>query len=680
MQAFEALSSKCPHLWHGGDYNPDQWLNRPDILDRDVALMKRARVNVVSLGIFAWSALEPEEGHYTFDWLDAVMDRLYENGIYTVLATPSGAKPAWMAYAYPESRRVLLDGQREPYRGRHNHCFTSPIYRAKVEAINTRLAQRYADHPGLVLWHVSNEYSGACHCPLCLSAFQDWLKARYGTLDVLNQKWWTSFWSHTYTAWDQIVPPDDAIHGLQLNWLRWVTHQTINFMQHEMAPLRRYAPSIPVTTNLMGLFRTMDYHRFAEVCDVMSWDAYPFYHARAEDLQVAVETSFTHELFRSFKQGKPFLLMESAPSATNWMPSAKLKRPGVHALTSFQAVAHGSDSVQYFQWRAGLGGSEKFHGAVVTHDGTANTRVFNDVRDLGEKLAELDELVGSTVTPEVAFIYDWENRWAIDGACGPRREQRNYVETCLDHYTPFWRRGIPVDVVSMDADVSRYKLVVAPMLYMVRPGVGERLTQFVEQGGILVMTYWSGIVDEDDRCFEGGRPGPLRRVLGIWSEELDVLYDDERVSVEARALGDASYTAKIFCDLIHTEGAEALGTYTGEFYAGRPAVTAHAFGAGKAYYQAFRGDEVFLDAFYRHVLKELNGSAWLPIDERFPPGVTVQQRSNGTETYCFLMNFDTEAHKISLPGVTLRNAFGGEALPKVIRLAPHQVIVAKRCS
>jgi len=676
IRRYPPISPKLPHSIHGGDYNPDQWRHAPDVLEEDMRLMKLAGCNAMTVGVFAWAALEPQEGAFDFGWLDETLDRLHRNGAFAVLATPSGGKPAWMSEAYPEIRQMTAGGVREPHGMRHNHCRTSHIYREKCRIINTELARRYADHPALLIWHVSNEYRGHdCHCPLCHEAFRTWLNDRYeNDLDALNRAWYTSFWGHTYSDWSQIRPLNPWNHGLMLDWERFKTDQTIDFFRAEIEPLREFTPDIPVTTNFMGLEKTLDHWRFAPEVDVISWGSYPAYHDRPESWLRAVRTSLEHNLNRSF-QRKPYLMMECSPGTQNWMDVNKLKRPGLHVVEAVQAIAHGSDSVQFFQWRKNQGSFEKLHGAAVDHCGSENTRVFREVADVGSILASLDDIVGTTTPSEVAILIDWENWWALDSSSGPRTERKDYIDTCAAHYRPFWSAGVSCDVVNEESDLSGFKLVIAPMLYMVRPGFADRVEAFVRGGGTFVTTYLSGIVDETDLCFLGGFPGPLREILGIWAEEIDVLYDDESVPVRAAADNTAgltgTYTASVFCDLIHAETAQVLATYGGEFYAGRPAATANAIGAGRAFYIASRNDTRFLGDLYRQLMDNLELSRALRCD--LPDGVTAQVRTDGERTFVFVLGFHREAVRIELGSATYCDLLTGDAVAGSIDLPPYSV-------
>ncbi|MCZ8521000.1 MULTISPECIES: beta-galactosidase [Paenibacillus] len=685
MTKYPPVSPRVPKMLHGADYNPDQWQKYPEILKEDLRLMKLAKCNVMSVGIFAWASLEPEEGRFEWAWLDRLLDSFTENGIYAFLATPSGARPAWMSAKYPEVLRTGANRVRNLHGQRHNHCYTSPVYREKTGIMNRLLAERYSDHPAVIGWHISNEYGGECHCDYCQDAFRGWLQQRYGSLEALNDAWWTSFWSHTYTDWSQVESPaphgESFVHAMNIDWKRFVTDQTVDFMKHEIAPLKEVNPELPVTTNLMENYEGLNYWKFAESLDFVSWDAYPTWHDNEGDIDQAVRFAFFHDINRSLKGGQPFLLMESTPSLTNWQEVSKLKKPGMHLLSSLQAVAHGSDSVQYFQWRKSRGSSEKLHGAVVDHAGHEHTRVFRDVTEVGEALEKLAEVVGTSVEPEVAIIYDWENRWAVKDSQGPRNVGIHHEETVLEHYKPFWSRGIPVDILSMDCDFSKYKVVVAPMLYMVRQGVGERLEKFVENGGTLVTTYWSGIVNESDLCFLGGFPGPLRRTLGIWSEEIDGLHDGQTNTVLAGQNGplalQASYEAYELCDLVHLEGAEALASYGSDFYAGRPALTVNRLGKGKAYYIASRNKAPFHDHFYESILSETGVKPVLT--GTLPEGVTAQMRTDGEHDFVFLLNFGASETVVDLGDMeAYTELLTGEPASSIVRLDGFECLVLKR--
>ncbi|MFW5981414.1 MAG: beta-galactosidase, partial [bacterium] len=473
---------------------------------------------------------------------------------------------------------------------------------------------------------------------------------------------------------------EQSIHGLKLDWKRFVTDQTIDFYKNEIKPLKEITPEIPATTNFMGTFPGINYWKFAQVLDLVSWDSYPLWHnTHQEDWQVAVDTAFKHDINRSLKNGQPFLLMESTPSMTNWTEVSKLKRPGMHLLSSIQAVAHGSDSVQYFQWRKGRGGTEKFHGAVVDHVNHEHTRVFAEVSELGELLEKLDPVHGSSTPAEVAIIFDWENRWALEDAAGIRRK-KDYEPDCINHYQTFWQEGIPVDIINQDCDFSKYKLLIAPMLYMIREGVGERIEEFVENGGTLVCTYLSGLVDENDLCFMGGVPGPLRKLLGIWIEETDGLYNQDKNKLllkDDNMLNLAGeYHLQEICDLVHAENAEVLATYGEDFYAGRPVLTCNKIGKGEAYYLAARSENKFLSNFYKKLVERKTIRKVL--NANLPKGVTAQLRTDDKNDYIFLMNFNRQCKKVELYEKGIKDLLTDTTVNKNILLDPFALKILKR--
>lgn len=649
---FEPISKKFPHILHGGDYNPDQWRDCPEIIDEDIRLMKLAGCNTMSLGIFSWTMLELSEDNYDFSFMDKMMDKLGDNGIKVFLATPSGARPAWMSYEHPEVLRCDREGRRFTHGTRHNHCYTSPYYRRKTQQINRLIAERYKNHPALIGWHISNEYGGECYCPLCREAFREWLKKKYNnSLDKLNKAYWTAFWSHTYTDWKQIEPPmpmgETCTHGLNLDWKRFVSEQTHNFIKNEIEPLKEITPDVPVTTNFMNYYKDLDYFKIKDSLDVISWDNYPQWHLEKPDRETARDAALMHDLYRSMKDGQPFMLMESTPSCVNWHAFNKLKRPNMHILSSLQAVAHGSDTVQYFQWRKSRGSSEKFHGAVVDHCGHENTRVFREVSKLGNILSKLDDVVGTYVNSDVAIIYDYENQWALDDAQGMQNDNKKYYETIRSHYNTFWEKGVNVDIISPFAELSDYKLVIAPMLYMVRPELIKRFEKYVKSGGRLVCTYITGWVDENDLCYLGGFPAlELKDIFGIWSEETDTLLDTERNSVKMK--NGKSYEAMDYCEIIHPSTAEVLGSYESDFYKDMPAITKNKFGDGEAYYLAFRSDIDFNRDLYTEMIEELDlNRAW---NISMPEGVTAHAREDENKKYIFVENYTDEEHTLKTDG------------------------------
>ena len=638
---------------HGGDYNPDQWLDRPDVLEDDIRLMKEAGINVVTLGVFSWSNLEPQEGVYTFEWLDEIMDKMYQSGIYVILATPSGARPVWLARKFPEVMRTDENRVRQLYGGRENHCESSEVWREKVRNIDEQLAKRYAEHPALIMWHLSNEMYGRCYCEKCTEKFRGWLKRKYHTIDNLNKQYWTGFWSHRYTDFNEIEPPSKhgemQLHGLVIDYSRFYSDLQIEFLQMEKETVKKYNRDIPVTTNMFHLNCGIDYHKLSKILDVMSWDSYPRWHCgkdKTTEWENAIGANFTFDYVRAFN-GKPFYLMESVPSVPSHFQFCKLKRPRMHMLSSIQAIAAGSDSVQYFQWRKSRGAVEKFHGAVIDHSGSNDTRVFKDVCQVGQKLKEISYLKGTVRKAEAAVIYDYDNIQALSQQVGLRNDKSFFETLSILHYEALVKNYINVDVVSADADFTKYKVIAAPTLYLFKEEIAGKIREFVKSGGSFVLTYYSGIVNKNDLVFSGTMDHPcfpphdLNDVFGIRVNEIDGICDDEYN--ELRYKGRA-YKALTCCELIEVSRARTLASYLNDFYQGMCAASQNSYGKGNAYYLACHTEKDFLYEFYKDVLNE--SSVEKIVDTGYIKDVMIFERGGSI----FVMNFSTEERTVDVCG------------------------------
>ena len=670
------LFDSFPHFLHGGDYNPEQWIDTKEIWDEDMRLMQLANCNEMSVGIFSWSTLEPKENEYDFSFLDEILDKIYKAGGRVMLATPSGARPHWMADKYPEVLRVRNDGHRNFFGRRHNHCYTSPYYRQKTFEIDTLLAKRYADHPAVIGWHISNEFGGDCFCPLCKEAFRDFLKKKYkNDIKKLNFEWWTTFWSHTYSDFSEIEPPSpvgDSFSALELDWRRFVTEQTTDFLENEIKAIRQYSQK-PATTNFMQRYPALDYNVMTRAVDFISWDSYPKWHnenSPTSHVDVAIETAILHDYFRSLKQ-RPLMLMESTPSNTNWQEISKLKHPGMHKLACMQAVAHGCDAVQYFQWRKSRGSNEKFHGAVVDHIGNENTRVFREVSEVGATLKRIEEVLGTMPNARAAVIIDTENENAFKHCQGFQNADKKYFETCQSFYRELWKRGIDTDIIDKTRDLSKYDLVIAPMLYMTPKAVIEALENYVRCGGTLVATYALGMVNENDLCYLGGFPAEnLKEVFGIWNEEVDTLYPNERNYI---TYCGKEYELCDYAERIHPSTASVLATYSSDFYAGEPALTVNEYGKGKAYYFAARDTGALKDVIFEKITSELSLKRNLL---SAPEGVTAHSREDGKYRYIFVENYtkETVEAEVSDRGTDLES---GEPTENKISLSPFGVRIIR---
>ncbi|WP_458126334.1 beta-galactosidase [Paenibacillus sp. Z3-2] len=643
------ISSKLPKMFYGGDYNPEQWDHETHL--EDLRMFQLAGIDIATINVFSWALIQPDEVTYQFEELDQLINRLYESGVYICLATSTAAHPAWMAKKYPDVLRVDADGRKRKFGGRHNSCPNSPTYRKYSEKIADKLAERYKDHPAVLVWHISNEYGGDCYCDNCEKAFRVYLKERYQTLEQVNKAWNTNFWGHTFYDWDEIVLPSNlsehwgnnnsTFQGISLDYSRFNSDSMLDCYRLEYDAIKKHIPDSVVTTNLMGFFKQLDYFKWAKYMDIVSWDSYP---------GLATPVSFTamaHDLMRGLKDGQPFMLMEQTPSQQNWQPYNSLKRPGVMRLWSYQSVAHGADTIMFFQLRRSIGACEKYHGAVIEHAGHENTRVFREVAELGKELQILgDTTLDATVESKVAIVFDWDNWWAIEKSSGPT-VALNYVDQIHKYYAAFFRRNIQVDIVSVDTDISKYDIVLAPVLYMVKPGFAAKLEKYVAAGGTFLTTFFSGIVNENDLVTTGGYPGELRKLLGIWVEEIDALLPEQKNRIVLKeAYGDlqGEYDCGMLCDLLHSEGAEVIAEYGDDFYKGMPVVTRNTFGQGEAWYVASDPDERFLDGLLGQLAAAKNVESLLET----PEGVEVSARTKDGKPYLFVMNHNASTQSYNL--------------------------------
>ncbi|MBR2509989.1 MAG: beta-galactosidase [Lentisphaeria bacterium] len=624
------------HILHGGDYNPDQWLEYPEIIDNDFRLMKLANCQTFSIGIFSWGKLEIADGVFDFAWLDNILDCCAENNIKVFLATPSGARPPWMAKKYPECLRVDINGKREFFRMRHNLCFSAPVVLEKVRTINEKLAERYSKHPALLGWHLSNEYSGECFCEHCLKKFYTFLEKKYGTVEELNRRTWSAFWSHTFTSFDEIDPRDPALEAIQIDWKRFSSQQMADFMAWEKAAVRKFS-NAPVTTNMMGLHDEIDYYRIAGECDFIADDCYPMWYKGTEK-EVAARYSMFHDLHYAM-QNKPFVMMESAPGVPNFRPHAHLRRPGELQREMLLAIGHGADGTMYFQWRKSRGGFEKFHGAVVGHDNSENGMTFKSVADYGRKLEKLSPVAGSVKKIDCALLWDWDNFWSL--RLDYTHNFKDVKTIALKHYRALWENNFSIGVYESTNDsFMQAKMVVAPMLFMLKPGVKDRLKTYVANGGTLILTHQFAYVNEDSLCLA---PNEISDLCGFTVEDIDCMEPEREQSVSFNGRSIAVHEA---AELINVTDCEVAGVYEKDFYAGTPAILKRNIKKGTLWYLGANFDLGFLQNFYADTAAKCNIKNIIP---DLPSMVTSAVRYNENVTFVFLYNWGENAEQIKLP-------------------------------
>lgn len=664
------MNNEFKKVLYGGDYNPEQWTH--EIWQDDMRLLKNANIDTATINVFSWAKLQPNEETYDFSELDAIVEMLTREKFNIIMATSTAAIPAWMAKRYPEVMRAGNNGVRKKFGERHNFCPNSAVYKKYSVLLANKIAERYKNNKNIICWHICNEYGGICYCDNCEKEFRIWLKNKYKNINAVNEAWNTSFWSHTIYDWDEIVVPNilgdggwyrPYFAGLYLDYQRFNSESMLNCFKAERDAVKKHIPNALVTTNLMGPYKPLDYFKWAQEMDIVSWDNYP--DRNTEWGYVA----FTHDLMRGLK-GKPFMLMEQTPSQQNWQKYCTLKQPGQMSAQSYQTIAHGADSVLFFQLRRSKGGCEKFHGAVISHSGSDKTRVYNEVKELGAKLNTIgNKIVGAKTVSEVALIFDWENYWAVESTMGPNADLR-YVDELYLYYKQFYKRNISVDIISDTTDFSKYKVVAAPVLYMVKQGVSDALERYVKNGGILITGYMSGIVNESDNVYLGGYPGPLRKLAGVWVEEIDALAPDQSNTVRLKSGNE--YKCGFLCDVIHSEEAETIAEYTSNFYSGMPAVTKNKFGKGYVYYFGTKPEAECMNEIFGEILS--SGKISSVLDENTELEVDVREKDGNK--YFFIMNFSGMEKPLPQQFIGSINIINGEKSPEVLK--PFETVVVEK--
>lgn len=700
------INNKTPFILYGGDYNPDQWPE--ETLIEDIEFFKEANINVVTLPVFSWALLQPNEDTYNFEWLDRILKLMKDNDIYVCMATSTAVQPTWMSKKYPEILPTDIEGRKRKFGGRVKFCPNSEKYREFSTKLARKLAEKYKDYSNIIAWHIGNEYDNYCYCEKCEKKFQEWCKNKYKTIENVNKAWNMNFWGHTLYGFDEIVAPSALseiwfgydkqctnFQGIAIDYNRFMSDSILECYLGEYEILKNITPHIKITTNLMGTFKPLDYFKWAKHMDIVSWDNYPSL------TSIPSEIALRHDLMRSLKAGEPFMLMEQTPNQQNWQPYNSVKRPGVMRLLSYQAVAHGADTVMFFQLRQSIGACEKYHAAVIPHSNNANTRSFKECAFLGEELKNLgDVILESRLDAKVAIVFDWDNWWAVEFSSGPSIALK-YVEQIEKYYKAFHSLNIAVDFVEGNSNLSKYSLVIAPVLYMLKEGVSDNFKKYVSKGGNFITTYFSGYVNENDLVTIGGYPAELRDMLGLWIEEIDALTPEMSNSIEFintitnsnvnnvnidnnytyntfdQALLNSmksSYKCDLVCDIINLEGATPLAVYGSDFYKGRPVLTSNKYGNGLAYYIGASPTQEFLNDFALTLSKEMNLLNGFEIKE----GVEITQRFKNNYCLTFILNHNDYKINLNLDDNEYINLLNNQYIKNSINLNPKDVAILKR--
>ncbi len=629
--------------------------------------MREAGITLVAVNIFGWARIQPRPDVLDFDELDEIIRLLSENGIAVNLGTGTSSPPPWLTRRHPEILPTVADGTRRWPGGRQAWCPSSPVFRRYALALTEAVAKRYGRNPAVRLWHVSNElgcHNALCYCDVSADRFRRWLADRYGTIDELNRVWGTAFWSQHYSEWDDILPPRLTLSTTNptqsLDFARFSSDEVLAHHRAEADVLRSLSDA-PVTTNFMvtSHIRTQDYFSWAPHVDVVANDHYLDHRLERPH----VELAFAADLTRGIAGGRPWMLMEQSTGAVNWQPRNIAKAPGEMVRNTMSHLARGADSVCFFQWRASARGSEKFHSALLPHAGT-DSAIWRDVLELGRVLRSLGDVVGSAVVAEVAIVFSWDAWWACDLDSRPSSDIR-YLDQVHRVYRALWASGVTADIVHPGSDLSGYRLVIVPCLYLVSDAAASNISDAVAAGAHALVTFFSGIVDVDDSVRLGGYPGAFRDLLGIRTEEFFPLPVGAAI-----ALDDGARAAR-WTERSTVDGAEVISSYVDGPVAGSPAITRHRHGGGVAWYLGTDLDEPDLRRLLGRVVADagVGHEAGMGHD-----GFEVVTRRSADADFVFCINHTEHEHSLPGSGVELST---GTAIDGELRVPAGSVRILR---
>ena len=662
-------------MFHFGvDYYPEQWPE--ERWPEDARLMAEAGINVVRLAEFAWSFLEPHPGCYDFDWLDRAIEILHGRGIKVILGTPTASAPPWVMAMLPDAYKVNEHGHRLTYGNRCEFCPTHAGYRERGRMVTRAMANHYADHLAVIGWQIDNELNGRCYCSHCQAGFQNWLRNRHATLEELNAAWGTAFWSHVYTEWSQIPVPMETggvpNPALDLDFRRFMSDTFTCFQQEQVDILRQVCSAHFITHNFMGFgFDQINYYDLAKPLDFVSWDNYPRTGWRLAPEADSAYLALGHDTTRGFK-GKPFWVMEEQSGSGGWQTVGMTPRPGEMRLWTYQAIAHGADAIIYFRWRTARFGTEQFWHGVLYHHGQPGRR-YDELKTIGEEMQRVGEqFLGAENRNPVAMILSYDTRWAFQ--IQPNHNDFKYPALFTSYYKALHGHNIGVDIVPPGADLSRYRIVIAPALYILPDETADSLRSYVQNGGTLITTARSGVKDEANAIVNQYLPGLLAEVCGVVVDEYDVQPTDASVSLELTLPGQDAQTARssLWFDVLRTMTAQTVATYQAEYFSGAPAITFNNYGQGRAIYIGTLGDDALHDTIVDWALKSISLHAPLPT----PPGVELTERWQGDQRLLFLLNHTNETQEVPLTAAYLE-LLSNTIVNEIVKMPPYGVSVLR---